>query len=190
MKLEVKRRDNGMVEIHLKEEDGKLVVYLCEDGQAAIFKLAQLLFQMGDDPKENRRSILVGEFTKKEKKPSLHEKMKDILKELKKAGFVPADAQKTVPYQPYVPTPLPASPQIDPNVVPITTTPYGTGTQPYTITWGTYSTDSSGGITYTNSGGTLYFNTGGQYFKLNESPVTDGSGSVNAYNVSYSAVTP
>jgi hypothetical protein len=199
MKLDVKRRDNGMVEIRLEEEGGKLTVYLCEDGQAAIFKLAQLIFSMGDDPRENRRSILVGTFEKERPKPDLNEKAKDILEELKKAGFVPA--LLPVSPQPYV-VPIPWAPNVDPNVVPISPTYPGTGGPPYTITWGSAGTSAGtttgGYTTYNNSGDVWFTNSGGTY-KLVETPVSNdtaglatmsSSGLLNTFCVSTTTVTP
>ena len=195
MKLDVKRRDDGMVELHLIAEDGKVTVYLCQDSQAAIFKLAQLLFSMGDDPKENRRSILVGTFEKEKPRPELTEAQKKILEEMKKAGFVPG----TLPVspQPYV-APVPWVPNWvpnDPNVVPISPTYLGTGGPPYTITCGGTGT-STGYTTYNNSGDVWFTNSGGT-LKLSETPMaapvgfaTDTSGSSNFYYVSTTTVTP
>lgn len=168
MKLEVKRRDNGMVEFHLMAEDGKITVYLCQDYQAAIFKLAQLLFQAGDDPEERRRSILVGTFEKERPKPDLTEEQKKFLEEFKKLGFIKVNE---TPVSPFVPFTVPIG--IDPNVVPITTTP-GTGGLPYTITWGTSTSGntSSGYTTYNNSGQVWYTDGSGKVVSLSEKAIS------------------
>lgn len=219
MKLDVKRRDDGMVEIHIREEDGKIVVYLCEDSQAAIFKLAHLLFSVGDDPKENRRSILVGTFEKKKPRPRLTDEQKKLVEGLKKAGLVPVDAQKPKPIT------YPYTSPVDPNLVPIgigttpgTGTPYpimvpgtvppnpisvpGTGVPPYTITWGTTTgytttTSGSGGSVWVNPNGEITFSGSGGTMKLAEKPIpppegmTSNSGGISSvYYVSSSNWVP
>ena len=198
MKLDVKRRDNGMVELHLTAEDGKITVYLCQDSQAALFKLAQLLFAMGDDPKENRRSILVGTFEKERPKPELTEEQNKLLEEFKKLGFIKVDPNappviNPVPYQP--------SPWVAPTIIPGTApgsgtiTFPGTGGPPYTITYGSTGT-STGYTTYNNSGDVWFTNSGGT-LKLTETPIegsvdltANSSGATNTFYVSTTTVSP
>jgi hypothetical protein len=88
MKVEVIHSDEG-VQIHLENEDGSKTVWLCDTEQAAIFKLASLLFSAKEDPKQAKRSILIGDFDAPEpEKKALSERAKSVEKRLQKDGLV------------------------------------------------------------------------------------------------------
>lgn len=87
MKLEILKSDEG-VQIHLENEDGSKTVWLCDTEQAAIFKLASILFSAPEDPKHAGRCIMVGEFTKEpEEKRSLSERAAEVAKTVEKSGL-------------------------------------------------------------------------------------------------------
>lgn len=89
MKLEVVR-DGEAVELRLTEQDGSITVWVCDNEQTALYKLAALLFSKPEDEKKLRRSILVGTFEEKkpEKKRPLEEVAKDAEKRLGEKGLV------------------------------------------------------------------------------------------------------
>jgi hypothetical protein len=87
MKVEILKSDEG-VQIHLENEDGSKTVWLCDTEQAAIFKLANLLFSAQEDPKQAKRSILIGDFDAPEpKEKPLAERAEKIREDLKKSGL-------------------------------------------------------------------------------------------------------
>lgn len=87
MKVEVVRSDEG-VELHLEREDGSKTVWLCDTDQAAIFKLASLLFSAQEDPKQAKRSILIGDYDAPEpEKKTLAERAAKVAQRLEKSGL-------------------------------------------------------------------------------------------------------
>lgn len=87
MKVEVVRSDEG-VELHLECEDGSKTVWLCDTDQAAIFKLASLLFSAQEDPKQAKRSILIGDYDAPEpEKKTLAERAAKVAERLEKGGL-------------------------------------------------------------------------------------------------------
>jgi hypothetical protein len=93
VKVEVLHTGEG-VEIHLENEDGSKTVWLCDNEQAAIFKLANLLFSAQEDPKQIKRSLLIGDFDRAEeaksedRKKPLADRAADVAARLEKEGLV------------------------------------------------------------------------------------------------------
>lgn len=96
MRFEIKRTDEG-VEIRLFEDDGSVTVWICETEQAALYRLASLVFGIAPPEKapEAKRSILVGQFEKADPKKSetrkrdLEESAKRVRERLGKEGLSP-----------------------------------------------------------------------------------------------------
>lgn len=88
MKLEILRKRNAL-EIHQTNEDDSITVWVCESDQAAMFKLASIIFSQEEKPERSKRSILVGTFTKKsEPKPlDLDDSARKIAEEFLKNGY-------------------------------------------------------------------------------------------------------
>jgi hypothetical protein len=97
MRFEIKR-DGDAVEIHLTNEDGSVTVWLCDNQETALYKLAAILFVRPEGEKRAKRSILVGTFREEkapERKPSLSERARVIRETFEKAGM--KDAQEAAP---------------------------------------------------------------------------------------------
>jgi len=191
MKFEVRHRQDGSVEIRIREEGGKITVWLCQDAQAALFKLAQIL-SFADDPKETRRSILVGTFQKKRELTEIQDKLlREIKKEMKKAGYT---EEVEGPLQPNPLAPPAVAPFINPGGPYVA--PPGTITQPWIApgvtgtgtaggNWGGSTTDGTYTTTTSGSGGTLWVN----YGQLAPSEkLLSSNGNVTTYVYSVSAV--
>lgn len=104
MKLDITRHGEA-VELRLTQEDGKVVVWLCDSEQAALYKLANLLFSVPVEEKQAKRSILVGEFVEKDKRPArpdMSEIAKKIQEELKKNGLIPSEEDLSAPMAPAI----------------------------------------------------------------------------------------
>lgn len=89
MKFEI-LKDGEAVEIRIAEDDGSFTIWVCDNEQTAVYKLAALLFSKPEDEKRLKRSILVGNFVPKpaEKKRTLEEVAKESSKRLSDGGLV------------------------------------------------------------------------------------------------------
>lgn len=101
MKLEILRHAEA-VELRLTEDDGSTKVWLCDNEQTALFKLASLLFATPESPKVAQRSILVGDFEKTDpeaakKADEFAELLKKVKEQLTKDGFQPKVSPTAVP---------------------------------------------------------------------------------------------
>jgi hypothetical protein len=122
MKLEILKK-RAAVEIHLTNDDDSVTVWVCESEQAAMFKLATLIFSQDETPEQAKRSILVGTFSKKKaepKRPELEDIAKMIAEKFAKEGMQP---QQDLPVLNPPEEPPPAVPAILPYVQPMN--PYG-----------------------------------------------------------------
>lgn len=135
MSFSVIKRQDGTVELRIQEDGGGATIWLCENEQEALFRLASLLFSPEKPPKEGR-SILVGTFRKKEEERpvDMEELAKKLAEELKKEGLVPET--------------FPAAPKISPAIVPIGPWVSPSTGDPYdpnypTITWTTTSSSTA-----------------------------------------------
>ncbi len=120
MKLEILKKRNA-VEIHQTNDDGSVTVWVCDSEQAAMFKLASIIFSREEKPEEAKRSILVGTFSKKKaepKRPDLDEIAKLIAEKFAKEGMQP---QQDLPV--LNPPQEPPAPAILPYIQPMN--PYG-----------------------------------------------------------------
>lgn len=88
MKFEI-LKDGEAVEIRIAEDDGSFTIWVCDNEQTAVYKLAALMFSRPEDEKRLKRSILVGNFTEKkpEKKLTIEEIAKKSEERLKKIGL-------------------------------------------------------------------------------------------------------
>lgn len=89
MKFEIAKAGEA-VEIRIAEDDGSFTVWICDNEQTAIYKLAALLFSKPEDDKRLKRSILVGTFEPKkvEKKKTIEEMAAETAKRLADSGLV------------------------------------------------------------------------------------------------------
>lgn len=123
MKLEITRHGEA-VELRLVKDDGKITVWLCDCEQTALYKLANLLFSTPESDKQLKRSILVGEFSKKDaepERPDMSKIAEEIKKAIQKEGFAPWGEDLSAPATPY-----------NPYTVPYVGKPFIQPLQPYT----------------------------------------------------------
>jgi hypothetical protein len=87
MKLEIVNRRN-VAEVRQLNDDGTITIYLCENVQAALFKIASLVYSIEEPKEEAKRSILVGTFGEKKQpeRPNLEEIAKKVAEEMAKQG--------------------------------------------------------------------------------------------------------
>ena len=139
MKLEI-LRSGDEVEIHRQNDDGTKTVWICENEQAALFKLASLITTREEDPKQAKRSILVGTFGKKgdsaKRKPALDDLSRKLTEELEKQGLEKIGNLEKLPPEDPPSSPYATKPGVNPF------TPIGVGTVPY----GPYTLPNTGGI--------------------------------------------
>ena len=118
MKIEVVNRRNA-VEVRQLNDDGTMTVYLCENPQAALFKIASLVYSIEEPKEEAKRSILVGTFGEKKKqpeRPNLEEIAKKVAEEMEKQGKFIITVPPPINLNPPDPFPGAAIPYVNPLV--------------------------------------------------------------------------
>lgn len=114
MKLEIVNRRDA-VEVRQLNDDGTMTIYLCENPQAAMFKIASLVYSIEEPKEEAKRSILVGTFGEKKKqpeRPNLEEIAKKIAEEMEQQQKFTITVPP--PFSPPDPFPGAAVPYVNP----------------------------------------------------------------------------